>query len=339
MKAVTMGEIMLRLMTPEFLRIEQSDRFNAIYDGDEAIVATSLARFGMDVCYVTKLPNNALGTTCLQHLRSQNVDTSHIAFGEGRLGINFYETGVSMRPPRVIYDRADSVFAKAEPDDFDFDSIFKDADWFHFTGITPALSDNTARITKSAIEAAKRHGVTVSCDLNFRRKLWSSEQAQLVMKDIMKNVDVCIGNEEDAELMLGLKPNKTDVFKSKLDIEGYKQLFKEMKSIYGFKYIGCTLRESYSASDNGWSVLCYDGKEFCQSAHYNIRLVDRGGGGASFAAGFIYGLQKNIPLQEVADFAGAASALKHTIYGGFNLVTEPEVMELANGNSSGRVQR
>ena len=339
MKVVTMGEIMLRLMTPGFLRIEQTDNFNAIYDGDEAIVATSLARFGFDVSYVTKLPDNALGRTCLNHLRAQNVDTSHIAVGQGRLGINFYETGVSMRPPRVIYDRAGSAFATAQTEEFDFDTIFEDADWFHFAGITPAVSDDTARLTKCAVEAAKRHGVTVSCDLNYRRKLWSPQKAQDFMKKIMKQVDVCIGNEEDAELMLGLKPKGTDVFKSKLDIEGYKEVFEEMKRIYGFRYIGCTLRESYSASDNGWSVLCYDGEQFCQSAHYDIRLVDRGGGGASFAAGFIYGLLSKLPLQETANFAGAASALKHTVYGGFNLVTKEEVLELAGGEASGRVQR
>ncbi len=339
MKVVTMGEIMLRLMTPGFLRIEQADSFHAIYDGDEAIVATSLARFGFDVSYVTKLPENALGHTCLKHLRAQNVSTSHIAMGKGRLGINFYETGVAMRPPRVIYDRAGSAFATAQPEDFDFDSIFEGVDWFHFAGITPAVSAATAQLTKCAVAAAKRHGVTVSCDLNYRRKLWSPEEAQAFMKEIMKEVDVCIGNEEDAELMLGLKPKGTDVFKSKLDVEGYKEVFEEMKHTYGFRYIGCTLRESYSASDNGWSVLCYDGQEFCQSAHYDIRLVDRGGGGASFAAGFIYGLLHNLPLQQTANFAGAASALKHTVYGGFNLVTVEEVMELAGGDASGRVQR
>jgi len=339
MKIVTMGEIMLRLMTPDYLRIEQADTFNAVYDGDEAIVATSLARFGLDSTYVTKLPNNALGATCLKHLRGQNVNCGHIAIGDGRLGINFYETGVAMRPPRVTYDRAGSAFANASTEDFDFDEIFEGADWFHFAGITPAISDKTATLTKQAVEVARRHNVTISCDLNYRRKLWSPEKAQELMKEIMKSVDVCIGNEEDAELMLGLKPEGTDVFKSKLDIEGYKSVFKKMKEIYGFKYIGCTLRESYSASDNGWSVLCYDGKQFFQSKHYDIRLVDRGGGGASFAAGFIYGLVNNLPLQTTTEFAGAASALKHTIYGGFNLTTLDEVWELAGGDASGRVQR
>ena len=338
-KIVTMGEIMLRLMTPEFLRIEQTDSFNAVYDGDEAIVGTSLARFGMDVSYVTKLPDNPLGMACLKRIRAENVDTSFIATGPGRLGINFYETGVAMRPPRVIYDRDRSAFADASPEDFDFDAIFTDCTWFHFAGITPAISDKTARLTEIAVRTAKQHGVTVSCDLNYRRKLWSPEEAQRFMKPLMQYVDVCIGNEEDSELVLGLKPRNTDHRCGVIDAEAYRDVFLQMRELYGFRQIGCTLRESYSASDNGWSVLCYDGQEFCQSPHYDIRLVDRGGGGASFAAGFIYGLSSGFPLQQVANFAGAASALKHTIYGGMNLVTFAEVMELADGDLSGRVQR
>jgi len=339
MKVVTMGEIMLRLMTPGFLRVEQADRFDAIYDGDEAIVGSSLSRFGMDVTYVTKLPKNALGETCYRRLLAQGVDGSHIAWGGDRLGINFYETGAAMRPPRVTYDRAGSAFADAEPGDFDFDAIFEGADWFHFAGITPAISPKTRVLTRTAVAAAKRRGVTISCDLNYRRKLWSLQEAQAFMKEIMKDVDVCIGNEEDAECCLGLKPEETDVVESKLHIEGYKAVFEKIRRLYGCRYVGCTLRESYSASDNGWSVLCYDGKEFCHSRHYDIRLVDRGGGGAAFAAGFIYGLLHQFPLQTIAEFAGAASALKHTVYGGFNLVSLDEVLELAGGDASGRVQR
>ena len=339
MKVVTMGEIMLRLITPDFLRIEQAESFNAIYDGDEAIVATSLSRFGEDVTYVTKLPQNALGDTCYRKLLAQGVDCSHIARGGQRLGINFYETGVAMRPPRVTYDRAGSAFASADVGEFDFDEIFDGADWFHFAGITPAISEKTRELTREAVQAAKRHGVTISCDLNYRRKLWSIEDAQKFMKKIMCDVDVCIGNEEDAECCLGLKPAGTDVFSSKLNIEGYRKVFEQIREIYGCRFVGCTLRESYSASDNGWSVLCYDGENFCQSRHYDIRLVDRGGGGASFAAGMIYGLLHKMPLAQVAEFAGAASALKHTIYGGFNLISLNEVLELAGGDSSGRVQR
>ena len=339
MKVVTMGEIMLRLMTPGFLRVEQAESFNAIYDGDEAIVGTSLSRFGEDVTYVTKLPKNSLGETCWRRLMAQGVNCSHIAWGGQRLGINFYETGCAMRPPRVTYDRAGSAFASAKPEDFDFDAIFEGADWFHFAGITPAISPETRELTRQAVAAAKRHGVTISCDLNYRRKLWSMEEAQAFMKEIMHDVDVCIGNEEDAECCLGLKPDNTDVFSSKLDISGYRKVFEQIREIYGCRFVGCTLRESYSASDNGWSVLCYDGTDFCQSKHYDIRLVDRGGGGASFAAGMIYGLLHKMPLQQVAEFAGAASALKHTVYGGFNLITLDEVKELAGGDASGRVQR
>lgn len=339
MKIVTLGEIMLRLMTPGYLRVEQADRFEAIYDGDEAIVATSLARFGEQAAYVTRLPQNALGETCYRRLLAQGVDCTRIAWGGKRLGINFYETGVAMRPPRVTYDRAGSAFAEARPEDFDFDAIFEGADWFHFAGITPAVSAQTREITRLAVAAARRHGVTVSCDLNYRRKLWSTQEAQAFMTQIMKDVDVCIGNEEDAECCLGLTPADTDVVGGKLNIEGYKSVFRRIQELYGCRYVGCTLRESYSASDNGWSVLCYDGEAFCQSRHYDIRLVDRGGGGASFAAGFIYGILHKLPLQTVAEFAGAASALKHTVMGGFNLVSLAEVWELAGGDASGRVQR
>ncbi len=339
MKVITMGEIMLRLMTPGFLRVEQTDHFDAIYDGDEAIVGASLSRFGEDVTYVTKLPQNPLGDACLSRLQGQGVDCSFVARGGARLGINIYETGVAMRPPRVVYDRAGSAFASARPEDFDFDAIFEGAGWFHFAGITPAISQSTRQLTRLAVEAARRHGVTVSCDLNYRSKLWSPQEAQAFMKEIMQQVNVCIGNEEDAEMCLGLKPEGTDVTSSKLDLEGYQKVFEQMRRTYGFTHIGCTLRESYSASDNGWSVLCYDGQQFCHSRHYDIRLVDRGGGGASFAAGFIYGLLHQMPLQTVAEFAGAASALKHTVYGGFNLTTLDEVWELAGGNTSGRVQR
>ncbi len=339
MKVVTMGEIMLRLMTPGFLRVEQTDHFDAIYDGDEAIVGASLSRFGENVRYVTKLPQNALGDACLCRLQGQGVDCSYVARGGARLGINIYETGVSMRPPRVVYDRAGSSFASAKPEDFDFDAIFEGADWFHFAGITPAISEETRILTRLAVDAARRRKVTVSCDLNYRSKLWTPAQAQAFMTDIMKKVDVCIGNEEDAEMCLGLKPEGTDVAGSQLNLDGYRKVFERIRELYGCTHIGCTLRESYSASDNGWSVLCYDGKEFCHSRHYDIRLVDRGGGGASFAAGFIYGLLHHLPLQTVAEFAGAASALKHTVYGGFNLTTLGEVWELAGGNLSGRVQR
>ncbi|NPV87613.1 MAG: sugar kinase [Anaerolineae bacterium] len=338
-KVICMGEMMLRLMPSGNLRIEQATAFDAYYGGDEAIVATTLARFGVPVAYVTKLPDNPLGRAALNAIRSHGVSTEFISFGGERLGLNFYENGASIRPSRVVYDRKHSAIAEAELTDFDFETIFSDAGWFHVSGITPALSDKTAAITQHALLTAKKHGVTVSVDLNYRRKLWPPDKARQVMTSLMQYVDVCIGNEEDAEIMLGFKPSNTDVFKGELNIEGYKDVFLQMKECFGFGYIATTLRQSHSASDNGWSVLVYDGKEFCHSREYQIHLVDRGGGGASFSAGLIYGLVTGKSLRETTEFAAAASALKQTISGDFNLVTVEEVMELVKGDVSGRVQR
>lgn len=338
-RVVTLGEMMLRLMPSGNLRIEQAPAFDAIYGGDESIVAVALARFGLESAYVTRLPDNPLGRAALNSIRSQGVNTDFIALGGERLGLNFYENGASIRPSKVIYDRKHSAIAEANPSDFDFDKIFDGARWFHVSGITPALSDSTAAVTEVAMAAAIKHGVTVSVDLNYRRKLWSPEKARKVMTGLMQYVDVCIGNEEDAEITLGFKPANTDVFKGEINLEGYKDIFRQMKERFGFQVIASTLRESYSASDNGWSALVYDGKEFCHSRKYEIHLVDRGGGGASFAAGLIYGLIQGKPLQEVTEFAVAASALKQTIVGDFNLVTVDEVTQLMNGDTSGRVQR
>jgi 2-dehydro-3-deoxygluconokinase len=269
----------------------------------------------------------------------QGIKTDFIARGGNRLGLNFYENGVSMRPSKVIYDRANSAFAEADINDFDFEKNFDDADWFHISGITPALSDKTAALTQKAMETAKSKGVMISCDLNYRRKLWSPEKARSCMTKLMEYVDVCIGNEEDAEITLGFKPRGTDVFKGEFDLDGYKDIFMQMKEKFGFKYIGTTLRESHSASDNGWSVLCFDGKQFCHSPKYEIHLLDRGGGGASFAAGFIYGIINDMPLEKTTAFAAATSALKQTIMGDFNLASLEDVLSLCEGNSSGRVQR
>ena len=339
MRVITMGEMMLRLMPKNNLRFEQATEFDAYYGGDESIVAVSLARFGIDSRYITKLPLNSLGNIALNKLREQGVDTYYIARGGERLGLNFYENGVSMRPSNVLYDRKHSAISEATEEDFDFEKIFSDADWFHVAGITPAISDNAAALVKKAMQVAKMHGVTVSVDLNYRSKLWSPEKAQSVMIPLMKYVDVCIGNEEDAEKVLGFKPANTDIMKGKLDIEAYKDVFVKLKEKFGFKFIGSTLRESYSASDNGWSALIYDGNEFYRSKKYDIHLVDRGGGGASFAAGMIYGLLNNMSLADTCEFATAASALKQTIAGDFNLATLEEVKRLASGDVSGRVQR
>jgi len=339
-KVVTMGEIMLRLSTPGFDRFSQAKSFDVVYGGGEANVAVSLANYGLDAHFVSKLPNNPIGQSAVNRLRNYGVKTDYIARGGDRVGIYFLETGASMRPSKVVYDRANSAIAQAEALDFDFDEIFKDAEWFHFSGITPALSETAAVLTEEALKSAKRHGVTVSVDLNYRKKLWSSERAKEVMTNLMKYVDVCIGNEEDAEKVLGFKPGNTDVTKGELELDGYKDIFKQMKEQFGFKYVVTTLRESHSASDNGWSALIYDGNEFYHSRKYEVRIVDRVGGGDSFAGGLIYGLldsEKN--FKEALEFAVAASALKHTIKGDFNLVTVDEIETLANGDASGRVQR
>ncbi|MCB5560177.1 sugar kinase [Anaerosalibacter bizertensis] len=259
--------------------------------------------------------------------------------GGNRVGIYFSETGASMRPSKVIYDRAYSAIAEADVSDFDFDEIFKDTTWFHFSGITPALSNKAAVLTEEALKAAKRHGVTVSVDLNYRKNLWTPEKAQKVMTNLMQYVDVCIGNEEDAELTLGFKPGNTDVTTGELELEGYKNIFKQMVEKFNFKYVISSLRESYSASDNGWSACIYDGNEFYHSKKYDIRIVDRVGGGYSFASGFIYGLISGKDFKDALEFGVAASALKHTIHGDFNMVSVDEVENLLQGDASGRVQR
>ena len=339
-KIVTMGEIMLRLSTPDNQRFIQSDSFDVCYGGGEANVAISLANYGNDVYYVTKLPKNEIGQSALNALRRYGVNTEYISRGGDRLGIYFLESGSAMRPSKVIYDRKDSSISLADSSDFDFDKIFDGCFWFHWTGITPAISDKAAELIKKACECAKKHNVTISCDLNFRKKLWSTEKAQSIMKPLMKYVDVCIGNEEDAKLCLGFTP-KADIEKGDTSASGYYEIFKEMKETYNFKYVVSSLRESYSASHNGWKALIYNGKEFYESKHYDIMpIVDRVGGGDSFAAGLIHGLIKyNGNQKDALEFAVASSALKHTIPGDFNLVTEEEVLSLVKGNASGRVQR
>lgn len=338
-KVVTMGEIMMRLSPPNNLRFVQTDSFDVVYGGGEANVAVSLANYGLDSYFVTKLPQHYLGQAAVNTLRRYGVNTDFIARGGERIGIYFAETGASVRASQVIYDRAHSAIACADVSDFDFDRIFTAARWFHWSGITPAISDKAAALTECALKAAKKHNVTVSVDLNYRKKLWSPEKARKVMTNLMQYVDVCIGNEEDAEITLGFKPGKSDVTKGDLDVEGYKEIFKQMKDKFGFKYIGSTLRESFSASDNGWSACIYDGKEFYHSRRYKLHIVDRVGGGDSFAGGLIYSLITGKSTADALEFAVAASALKHTIYGDFNLVNIAEVEKLAGGDASGRVQR
>ena len=338
-KVVTMGEIMLRLSTPGYEKFIQADTFDINYGGGEANVAVSLANYGHQASFVTKVPNNPIGECAVAALRKYNVDTTHIARGGERLGIYYLETGASMRASNVVYDRAHSSIAEADASDFDFNAIFDGADWFHFTGITPAISDKAALLTEAALKAAKAKNVTVSCDLNFRKKLWSSEKAQKVMTNLMQYVDVCIGNEEDAQKVLGFKPGNTDVTSGSLELAGYEDIFKQMTDRFGFRYVVSSLRESYSASDNGWSAAIYDGKEFYHSRKYEVRIVDRVGGGDSFAGGLICGLLDGRNYKDALEFAVAASALKHTIPGDFNLVTRADVETLMGGDGSGRVQR
>lgn len=339
-KIVTLGEIMLRLSPEGCGRFVQTDSFRIIPGGGEANVAVSLANYGHDAFYVTKLPAHEIGQIAVNALRRYGVRTDYVARGGDRIGLYYAETGASMRPSKVIYDRAHSAIAEAGPDDFDFDAIMKGASWFHWSGITPAVSDRAAELTRLACEAARRAGATVSVDLNFRKKLWTSQKAISVMRPLMKYVDVCIGNEEDAELCLGFKPD-ADVEKGETDAAGYEGIFRQMMDEFGFKYVVSTLRESFSASHNGWKALIFNGSEFYQSRRYDISpIVDRVGGGDSFSAGLIHGMLKWPDDQAAAlEFAVAASALKHTVEGDFNMVSEAEVMSLVGGNASGRVQR
>ncbi len=341
-KIITMGEIMLRLSTPNFERFIQADEFDVNYGGGEANVAVSLANFGYDTEFVTAVPANPIGECAVAALRKYNVGTKFISRSGERLGIYYLESGSAMRASNVVYDRAHSSISTADESMFDFEEIFKDADWFHFTGITPAVSDSAAALTEAALKAAKKAGVTVSCDLNFRKKLWSSEKAKMVMTNLMKYVDVCIGNEEDAEKVLGFKAKSTDVTKGELNLEGYKDVFNQMIDTFGFKYVISSLRQSYSASNNGWSACIMDGKtrEFYHSKTYSVTpIVDRVGGGDSFAAGCICGMLDGKDMKGALEFGVAASALKHTIPGDFNYVTRSEVDNLVGGDGSGRVQR
>ncbi|EFB30946.1 kinase, PfkB family [Segatella oris F0302] len=338
-KIVTLGEIMLRLSPKGNYRFVQSDSFQVIPGGGEANVAVSLANYGHASYFVSKLPAHEIGQIAVNGLRRYGVNTDYIVRGGDRVGLYYAETGASMRPSKVIYDRANSAIAEADPSDFNFDEIMEGADWFHWSGITPAISDKAAELTRLACEAAKRHHVTVSVDLNFRKKLWTSEKAITVMRPLMKYVDVCIGNEEDAQLCLGFKPD-ADVEGGKTDAEGYYGIFKGMMKEFGFKYVVSTLRESFSATHNGWKALIYDGKEFYQSKHYDINpIIDRVGGGDSFSGGLIHGMLTYKDQAKALEFAVAASALKHTIPGDFNVVSTSEVESLAGGNANGRVQR
>lgn len=342
MKVVTFGEIMLRLSTPGFQRFVQASSFDVNYGGGEANVAAALAGFGLDSYFITKLPKHEIGQAALNHLRRFGVRGDYVVRGGDRLGIYFLETGASQRASKVIYDRRDSAVTTLQKNELDWDTVFDRARWFHWTGITPALGSTARETLRAALESAARHDVTVSCDLNFRKKLWTTEQAQTTMHPLMEFVDVCIANEEDAEMSLGERAGSTQVESAHLDSEGYARLAERMKQKYGFNTVAFTLRESYSASKNGWSAMMLDDRE-CAEAYrtrqYDIDIVDRVGGGDSFASGLIYGLLTKKNTRRALDFAIAASCLKHTIPGDFNLVSVQEAEKLAGGDGSGRVER
>ena len=338
-KVVTFGEVMLRLTAPNFQRFSQTNEFIATYGGSEANVAISLVNFGIPTEFVTRLPENAMAQACVNSLQAYGLGTDGIIYGGKRMGLYFLESGAAFRNSNVVYDREGSSFATLRPGMIDWEKILSDAGWFHWSGITPAISDKAAELTKLACEAAKRHGVTVSVDLNFRKKLWTKEKAQSIMKPLMQYVDVCIGNEEDAELCLGFKP-EANVDAGETNAEGYKGIFKAMAKEFGFKYVVSTLRESFSATHNGWKAMIYNGEEFYESKRYDINpIIDRVGGGDSFSGGIIHGLLTKPNQGAALEFAVAASALKHTINGDFNLVSVDEVEALAGGDASGRVQR
>ena len=338
-KIVTFGEIMLRLAPEGYYRFVQVQSFGTTYGGGEANVAVSLANFGMDAAFVTKLPRHEIGQAAVNSLRQAGVDTAKIVRGGDRVGIYFLEKGASQRPSKVIYDRANSAIAAAEPDDFDWDAILDGAAWFHFTGITPALSANAAKITGDAVKAAKEKGVTVSCDLNYRKNLWSKEKAGEVMAGLMPFVDLCIANEEDAADVFGIHAKNSDVTSGRISHDGYKEVAKALIDRFGFKKVAITLRESISANDNNWAAMYCCNGEFYFSRKYAMHIVDRVGGGDSFGAGLIYANLKGLNPHETVEFAVAASCLKHSIEGDFNQVSVDEVLKLAGGDASGRVQR
>ena len=338
-RVITFGEIMLRLAPEGYYRFVQTENYGATYGGGEANVAVSLANYGFDAAFVTKLPAHDIGQAGVNALRRYGVDTSLITRGGDRVGIYFLEKGASQRPSKVIYDRAGSAIATATTADFDWDKIFGGADWFHFTGITPALGDNVAAICLEAVKAAKARGIPVSCDLNYRKKLWTKQKAGEVMGELCQYVDVCIANEEDAADVFGISAADTDVSKGEVNHEGYKDVARQLKERFGFRYVAITLRTSISANDNDWAAMLFDGKDYYFSKQYHMHIVDRVGGGDSFGGGLIYALLSGFDAQKTIEFAVAASCLKHTVEGDFNQVTADEVLRLASGDGSGRVQR
>ncbi|MEG2003478.1 MAG: sugar kinase [Clostridia bacterium] len=339
MKIIAFGEIMLRLQPPSYKRILQTNSYDATYGGGEANVAVSLAQFGENACFVTALPNNPIGIACRNELRRWGVDVSNIIFSDGRMGIYFCEKGASQRASVVVYDRKYSSISLATQKDFDWERIFDGADWFHFTGITPALGENVCTVCLDAVKQAKKSGLMVSCDLNYRKKLWTKETASQKMNELCKYVDVLIANEEDFHDVFGIVAVNSDISSGKLSNDGYIDVAKQAHEKFGCKYIAITLRESISASENNWSAMLFDGTDSYFSSKYNMNIVDRVGGGDSFGAGLIYSLANKKSPQAAIDFAAAASCLKHSVEGDFNVASVSEVENLVKNGGSGRVQR
>jgi len=338
-RVVAFGEIMLRLGTHRYERFIQARNFEAVYTGAETNVCVSLVNFGVDSFIVSKIPSNEIGQAGINYIRSFGVNTDYIVRGGKRLGLFYLETGYSQRPSKVIYDRAGSAITELKEEELNWINIFQGKDWFHFSGITPALADNVAGITGKACNVAKKLGLTVSCDLNYRQKLWNQEKARTTMSKLMEFVDVLICNEEDAEMVFGIKAEGVDVKSGQLNAEKYKEVAWQLHKNFNLKCVAITLRESISATINNWAGLLYDGEKYYTSRHYKMHIVDRVGGGDSFAGGLIYGFITGMSMQDVIEFATAASCLKHSIHGDFNLVSLEEVEILVKGDKSGRVQR
>lgn len=341
MRIVSFGEILLRLSSPGYTRLFQKDSLDATFCGGEANVAVSLANFGLNSAFVTKVPDTAVGHAAIHSMDYFKVDTTSIIYGGKRLGLYYLEKGASQRASTVLYDRAGSSIAEAEPSDFNWNKIFEGSDWFHWTGINPALSENMVKITTEAVRTAHDMGLTVSCDLNYRGNLWSSEKAKAVMSTMMPYVDVCIGNEEDAEKVLGIRADSSNVETGEINKNNYESVARQICDIYGCKKVAITMRESYTASRNGWSGMLFDGKtrKFEISTTYDIQIVDRVGGGDSFTAGLIYGLNQGRDDKYAVEFATAASCLKQTMEGDYNRTTVSEVEKLMKNGGSGRIQR
>ena len=340
-KFITFGEIMFRLNPEGYLRLVQADKLEVSVAGGEANVSVSLANYGLDTAFVSKVPTHEIGDIVIRGLRTYGIDTKYILRGGRRLGIYYVEKGASQRPSKVIYDREGSAIAEAKPEEFDWDTIFEGAEWFHWTGITPALSDNLVETTLQALKKAKEKGVPVSCDLNYRKKLWSREKAGEVMAQLVPYVDVCIANEEDCADVFGIHAEGTDIESGKLDHQAYISVARQLAQKFGCKKVAITLRGSISASENDWAGMLYDAATDTASFSrtYNIKLVDRVGGGDSFGGGLIYALSQGYNDADAINFAVAASCLKQTIEHDFNQVKVDEVLALMNGSGSGRVQR